>query len=249
MCERVSIVTMLCIVFWFVRKRWRQKLTKRQQQHQRRRNSIAPLQVAWRRCKWYLCTSQSVSVKRRRCACQFVLFSSNLGYSLCTRVPKKHRFLLGILKKTLNSFKMFKIVEPVGNLFKVKHFTTSDTIFKVNTKFTPALLVLFSILLTTMDLLRASIDCYTDTESKRKAIMDNYCWSIGTYICKDHRKGNWSHIGMIWVKSTRGVSVVEHCLYAREVRSFVFEFFHPKLAYEIGNDCKPVNMKKIKKNW
>lgn len=84
---------------------------------------------------------------------------------------------------------MFKVVEPISKLFNVKHFTTSDTIFLVNTKLTTALLVLFSMLLTAMDLLRASIDCYTDSESKRKAIMDNYCWSIGTYICKDHNEG------------------------------------------------------------
>lgn len=82
---------------------------------------------------------------------------------------------------------MYKSIEPiVKNLVKVKHFTISDMYFTLNTEFTPALLVLFSVLLTAMDVLRTSIDCYTDmTGSGRKAIMDNFCWSVGTYICKN----------------------------------------------------------------
>lgn len=80
---------------------------------------------------------------------------------------------------------MFKSIEPiVTNLVKVKHFTISDIYFTLNTKFTPALLMLFSVLLTAMDVLRTPIDCYTDmTGSSRKAIMDNFCWSVGrTYV-------------------------------------------------------------------
>lgn len=103
---------------------------------------------------------------------------------------------------------MLKIVEPITKLLNVKNFTTSDNIFFLNTKFTTALLVLFSVLLTAMDLLRASIDCYTDTESKRKTIMDNYCWSMGTYICKDHAKGNNSFLSFT-INGTTHVSPFE----------------------------------------
>lgn len=85
---------------------------------------------------------------------------------------------------------MYKVIEPIKSLVKVKHFTTSDIYFAINTKFTPILLLLFSVLLTAMDVLRTSIDCYTDTNDKdRKAIMDNYCWSIGTYTCKNQTSG------------------------------------------------------------
>ncbi|XP_031626571.1 innexin inx5-like [Contarinia nasturtii] len=80
---------------------------------------------------------------------------------------------------------MYKLVEPLGKLFSVKHFTTSDTIFLINTKFTTALLILFSILLTALDLMRVPIDCYTDGPEARKKMMDNFCWSIGTYTCND----------------------------------------------------------------
>lgn len=82
---------------------------------------------------------------------------------------------------------MYKAVEPIKKLISVKHFTTSDIYFLINTKLTPALLVLFSVLLSALDLLRTSIDCLSD--DGKKAIMDNYCWSMGTYICKDHRIG------------------------------------------------------------
>lgn len=81
---------------------------------------------------------------------------------------------------------MYKAIEPIKNLVKVKHFTTSDAYFVLNTKLTPILLLLFSVLLSTMDVLRTSIDCYTDTNGNgRKAIMDNFCWSVGTYTCKN----------------------------------------------------------------
>lgn len=85
---------------------------------------------------------------------------------------------------------MYKVIEPIKDLVKVKHFTKSDIYFEINTKFTPILLLFFSVLLTAMDVLRAPIDCYTDhTDGNRKPIMDNYCWSIGTYICKNQTGG------------------------------------------------------------
>lgn len=84
---------------------------------------------------------------------------------------------------------MYKVIEPIKSLVKVKHFTTSDIYFVINTKFTPILLLLFSVLLTAMDVLRTPIDCYMDhKENDRKAIMDNYCWSTGTYICKNQNQ-------------------------------------------------------------
>lgn len=81
---------------------------------------------------------------------------------------------------------MYKAIEIVRNLVKTKNFTTTDVNFVINTKFTPFLLIFFSILLTTKDVLRTSIDCFTDMSgNKLKSMMDNYCWSVGTYICKD----------------------------------------------------------------
>lgn len=85
---------------------------------------------------------------------------------------------------------MYKVIEPIKDLVKVKYFTTSDIYFVLNTKFTPILLLFFSVLLTAMDVLRASIDCYTDNnDNGRKAIMDNFCWSIGTFTCKNQKDG------------------------------------------------------------
>lgn len=81
---------------------------------------------------------------------------------------------------------MFKTIKPIMSMVKVKYFTTSDIYFSLNTKFTPVLLLCFSLLLTSMELLRISIDCYTDmTGNGRKAIMDNFCWTAGTYTCKN----------------------------------------------------------------
>lgn len=86
-------------------------------------------------------------------------------------------------------FNMYKVFESILNLMTVKHFTVSDIYFELNTKFTSILLLIFSVLLSTRDVLRTSIDCYTDTNANgRKAIMDNFCWSVGTYTCKNQTK-------------------------------------------------------------
>lgn len=81
---------------------------------------------------------------------------------------------------------MYKVIEPFKNLVKVDYFTISDNYFVLNTKFTPILLLFFSALLTAMDVLRTPIDCYTDMNGNgRKLIMDNFCWSVGTHICRN----------------------------------------------------------------
>lgn len=81
---------------------------------------------------------------------------------------------------------MYKIFQSIINLVKTEYFHISDTFFVLNTEVTPILLLIFSVLLTSVDCLRVSIDCYTDVSSNnRKAIMDNYCYSIGIFICKN----------------------------------------------------------------
>lgn len=86
---------------------------------------------------------------------------------------------------------MFNVVQPLSKLLAVKHFTTSDLCFVLNTKLTATILVLFSVLLSALDLFRTSIDCFVDSKDSgnRKSMMDNYCWSVGTYTCKDRGIG------------------------------------------------------------
>lgn len=77
---------------------------------------------------------------------------------------------------------MYGVVKGISGLLKLKQITTSDINFLINTKLTVFMLILFSVLLSFSDLFRASIDCYT-AEDKKKSIIDNYCWSIGTFTC------------------------------------------------------------------
>lgn len=85
---------------------------------------------------------------------------------------------------------MFKVIQPVSDLLTAEHFITSDTLFFLNTKFTATLLTLFSVLLSPLDLLhRASIDCNAGSEQKK--IVDSYCWSSGTFICKNNTSGQF----------------------------------------------------------
>lgn len=106
---------------------------------------------------------------------------------------------------------MYKAIEPILNLVKVNHFTTSDFYFVLNTKFTSILLLLFSVLLTTMDVLRTSIDCYTDmTGNGRKVMMDNFCWSTGTFICRNQtsRCFNTSEENKLYQRYYQWISLV-----------------------------------------
>lgn len=76
---------------------------------------------------------------------------------------------------------MFNAIKPLGELLKLKQINTSDPFFVLNTKLTTAMLVLFSVLLSTKELFGKSIDCYTGTDSMRE-VMNEYCWTNGTFI-------------------------------------------------------------------
>lgn len=84
---------------------------------------------------------------------------------------------------------MFKVIQPVSELLTVEQFITADILFFINTKFTASLLTLFSVLLSPLDLLRTSIDCNADP--KHKKVVDSYCWSTGTFICKNNTSGQF----------------------------------------------------------
>lgn len=115
-------------------------------------------------------------IMRLKCICVY-------GNSFLHSVAIEHALLKAILI-------MYKSIEPILNLVKINHFSTSDIFFDLNTKITSILLLHSSVLLTMMDVLRTSIDCYTDMSGNvRKLIMDNFCWSTGTYICKNQTSG------------------------------------------------------------
>lgn len=82
---------------------------------------------------------------------------------------------------------MFHLIQPFKNLAKLKRLQTCDIYFTLNTKITSFLTLFFSALLCAMNVLRVPIDCYTDVNYNRKAVMDNYCWLTGTFTCKDQK--------------------------------------------------------------
>lgn len=82
---------------------------------------------------------------------------------------------------------MYKTVDPIIKLLKIKQFTISDLWFLFNTKLTAILLVSCSVLLCAANLVKKSIDCYSsdhDSNQKRE-IMENFCWSVGTFTCRN----------------------------------------------------------------
>lgn len=85
---------------------------------------------------------------------------------------------------------MFNAIKPLGELLKLKQINTSDQFFVINTKLTTAMFVLFSVLLSTKELFGKSIDCYSENESN-KEIMNDYCWTNGTFIYSELFDGNF----------------------------------------------------------
>lgn len=106
---------------------------------------------------------------------------------------------------------MYKSIVSILNQVKLERFTTADFYFVLNTKFTPVMLLFFGILSTTMDVLRTSIDCYTDMSGNgRKAIMDNFCLSVGTYTCKNQTSNcyNPSEENKVYQRYYRWISLL-----------------------------------------
>lgn len=83
---------------------------------------------------------------------------------------------------------MFNAIKPLGELLKLEQINTSDHFFVINTKLTTAMLVLFSVLLSTKELFGKSIDCYSDSASV-KEIMNDYCWTNGTFVVAESFDG------------------------------------------------------------
>lgn len=77
--------------------------------------------------------------------------------------------------------KMLNTIEPLARIFKIKRICESDFVFILNTKITVAILLLSSILISVKDWFGVSIDCFTDN-AKLKTILDNFCWTNGTFI-------------------------------------------------------------------
>lgn len=83
---------------------------------------------------------------------------------------------------------IYKAVNPIVKLLQIKQFTISDIWFLFNTKLTASLLVLCSILLCGNNLVTKRIDCYSsdhDGNGNKKLLMENYCWSVGTFTCRN----------------------------------------------------------------
>lgn len=166
-----------------------------------------------------------------------LIFLHSRHSHICEIVLEKETLNLYIWRKSGGQIvrKMYKVVEPIKKLISVKHFTTSDIYFLINTKLTPALLILFSVLLSALDLLRTAIDCYTDSnDSGRKSMMDNYCWSIGTYICRGDKSGKSKFSWITGIGHRMGVCVTRVFL---TVKSIIWSYFQ-QISFDLNKSEK-----------
>lgn len=82
---------------------------------------------------------------------------------------------------------MFEILKP---FLKIDQIIVQNLMFILYTKFTIAILIVFSILLSTKEYFGKSINCISGGGAEtivdeQILFLDNYCWLTGTYSIKN----------------------------------------------------------------
>lgn len=80
---------------------------------------------------------------------------------------------------------MFKLMEPLQKLFKLKEIDIYNNIFKLHTKVTVIFLLFFVCLLSAYEFFGKPIDCIINDVNSKVAFLDKYCWIHGTYIVRN----------------------------------------------------------------
>lgn len=77
---------------------------------------------------------------------------------------------------------MYNALKPIAGLLKNKDVDIYNNVFKLHTKITVFLLIIFSLIVSMTQYFGDPVECITD--SKYKESFDVYCWVHGTYISK-----------------------------------------------------------------
>lgn len=121
---------------------------------------------------------------------------------------------------------MYRIVQPILKLLKPKKFITTSFVFRLQTKVTVFLLIMFSLLLSAEQYFGTPIDCVLSSSTNaHKRFVDNFCWTTGTYIY-GNATGKWV---IVWWKPC-----VHHIVYVESVK-YLSRCF---IQLQVGHGCE-----------
>lgn len=102
---------------------------------------------------------------------------------------------------------MYNYINPIFKLLKPKKYITTSFVFRLQTKVTVFLLIMFSILLSAEQYFGKPIDCVLSNPSNaNKRFLDNFCWTSGTYIYAN-ATGKWVNFGGWRFEAEKCVSI------------------------------------------
>ncbi|XP_059611937.1 innexin inx2-like [Phlebotomus argentipes] len=81
---------------------------------------------------------------------------------------------------------LYTLLKPLSNFWKPKDIQIYNNVFNLHGKFTVAMLVIFSLIISAKEYFGEPIKCINDPMDKTdKTFIEYYCWIHGTYILKN----------------------------------------------------------------
>jgi len=83
---------------------------------------------------------------------------------------------------------MYTLLAPLKKLLIIKKIHIYNNVFKLHTKLTVVLLLLFSLLISTKQYFGTPITCIVSNPDI-KELVETFCWIAGTYINEENYDG------------------------------------------------------------
>lgn len=80
-------------------------------------------------------------------------------------------------------------MKVIKSFLKLEKVQTDNNVFKLHYKVTVALLLAFSLLLTSKQYFGDPIECDVGSSTIDKSFVNNYCWIFGTFTFEDTLSG------------------------------------------------------------
>lgn len=84
---------------------------------------------------------------------------------------------------------MLDLMKLVKSFLELEKVQTDNNVFKLHYKVTVALLLIFSLLLTSKQYFGDPIDCDLSSSKVDKGFLNNFCWIFGTFTIEKNING------------------------------------------------------------
>ncbi|XP_065088113.1 innexin inx5 [Ochlerotatus camptorhynchus] len=80
---------------------------------------------------------------------------------------------------------MIEITRPLREFLVLKPFDTTNIVWRLHSRYTVVLLILFTILLSARTYFGEPIECFSPASPVARSSLHSFCWTLGTYISRD----------------------------------------------------------------